>query len=57
LRKVPSLKRELQTAVDDAYPDAIVLAIKDTGLYRTVFPENCPYTIEQLLDEDFYPKN
>jgi len=57
LRKVPSLKRELQIAVDDAYPDAIVLAIKDTGLHRGIFPENCPYTIEQLLDEDFYPSD
>jgi hypothetical protein len=57
LRKVPSLKQELQIAVDDAYPDAVLLAMKDTGLDYSIFPNHCPYTIEQLFDEDFYPEN
>jgi hypothetical protein len=30
-------------------------AIKETRLAETVFPEACPYTIEQILDPDFLP--
>ncbi|OQW92015.1 MAG: hypothetical protein BWK78_02900 [Thiotrichaceae bacterium IS1] len=55
LRKIPSLKRELPNAVSDAYADALKLAIKETKLPSTAFPTECPYSIEQLLDEDFYP--
>jgi len=55
LRKIPSLKRELPNAVSDAHPDALNLAIKETKLSASTFPKECPYSIEQLLDEDFYP--
>jgi len=54
-RKVPSLKRELQNAITDAYADAVKLAMKETKLSGIIFPDDCPYTIKQLLDEDFYP--
>jgi hypothetical protein len=57
LRKVPSLKRELQNAIIDAYPDALELAIDETCLPESTFPKTCPYTIEQLLDKHFYPEN
>lgn len=57
LRKVPSLKRELPNAITDAYPDALDLAIDDTGLSNSIFPQACPYTIEQLLDKSFYPED
>ena len=55
LRKVPSLKRYLVEAVAEAYPDAVNIAVKETKLSRSTFPLSCPYTIEQLLDEDFWP--
>jgi len=29
---------------------------KETALPMTIFPLECPYSIEQLFDEDFYPK-
>jgi hypothetical protein len=55
LRKIPSLKRELPNAVSEAYADALNLAIKETKLLSTIFPTECPYSITQLLDDDFYP--
>jgi hypothetical protein len=55
LKKTPSLKRDISTAIEDAYPDALKLAIKETKLSPTIFPLSCPYSIEQLLNENFYP--
>jgi hypothetical protein len=55
LRKVPSLKREVPNAILDAYPDALEIAIDETGLPTSTFPKTCPYSIEQLLDKQFFP--
>jgi Domain of unknown function DUF29 len=57
LRKVPSLKPKIPTAIIDAYSDALMLAIKDTKLSKSTYPQTCPYTIEQLFDDDFYPES
>jgi hypothetical protein len=51
----PSLKHQLLNSVELAYPDALKLACKETKLPCNIFPQACPYTLEQLLDEDFYP--
>lgn len=55
LKESPSLKNQLTEAVKAAYPDALELAMKETHLAVTVFPNECPYLIEQLLDKNFYP--
>jgi hypothetical protein len=57
LKKVPSLKQKLQNAVTEAYLEAVMLAVKESKLSKSIFPTDCPYTIEQLLDDDFYPEN
>ena len=57
LRKNPNLKRFLSETIVDAYPDALKITVKETGLSKSIFPSECPYTIEQLLDEDFYPES
>lgn len=57
LKQNPSLKRLLSEVIVDAYPDALELAIEETGLQKSTFPTECPYTIEQLLDKKFYPEN
>jgi hypothetical protein len=56
LKNIPSLKRYTQNAVIEAYPYALKIAIKETQLPSSTFPDDCPYTIEQLLDDDFYPE-
>lgn len=55
LRKFPSLKPKIQEAVEDAYPDALKLAVKETRLDKSIFPISCPYSNEELLDDDFLP--
>lgn len=56
LENSPSLKNYLNEAVAKAYPKALALAAKETGIPKTVFPKECPYSLEQLLDDDFYPQ-
>ncbi|MDD2816380.1 MAG: DUF29 domain-containing protein [Thiotrichaceae bacterium] len=56
LEDVPSLKRELESTVEKSYPKAVLFAVKETRLAKTTFPETCPYTIQQLLDDEFFPE-
>lgn len=61
LQETPSLKTYLETAVLSAYPDSRKVAIKEGKLARfgiavppeSAYPLDCPFTLEQLLDEDF----
>ena len=62
LRDTPSLKSYLETAMKKAYPDARKIAIKEGKLAKfgvripqeNEYTESCTFTIEQILDEDFY---
>lgn len=62
LADTPSLKSFLIEAVEKAYPDARKLAIKQGKLAKygvrlpedNEYPITCPFSIEQILDEDFY---
>jgi hypothetical protein len=56
LTDMPSFKRNLNDAVTTAYPKAVKIAVNETGLPKSTFPDACPYTVEQLLNEDFYPE-
>ncbi|QEP42344.1 DUF29 domain-containing protein [Ectothiorhodospiraceae bacterium BW-2] len=56
LKKVPSLKAKIADAVEEAYPEAVALASKESGIAVATFPLRCPYTLDQLLDEDFFPQ-
>jgi hypothetical protein len=56
LRKSPGLKAKLPEILLEAYEDALELAIKETQLPASTFPLECPYTVEQLFDDAFYPK-
>jgi hypothetical protein len=55
LQEKPSLKSGFTEAINKAYARAVKLAAKETRLSKADFPQACPYTIAQLLDEDFYP--
>ena len=56
LRKSPGLKTNLPEILLEAYEDALELAIKETRLPAATFPSECPYTFEQLLNDEFYPQ-
>ena len=55
LQENPSLKPYLQEALALAYQSGLDLAVRETGLCYTKFPESCPYTWEQSLDAEFFP--
>ncbi|OQW94340.1 MAG: hypothetical protein BWK79_06375 [Beggiatoa sp. IS2] len=55
LENSPSLEKHLNEAIIKAYSKAVSLAMKETGLVADTFPKECPYLLEQLLDDDFYP--
>ena len=55
LRDMPSLRVQLPDIVHDIYPDAVDAAAIETGLDKATFPARCPWTAEQLLDEEFWP--
>jgi hypothetical protein len=55
LRKNPSLKHDLGETIADAYGDAVLMAAKETGLDENAFPENCPYSQEQITHPDYLP--
>jgi hypothetical protein len=38
-----------------AYIKGMALASVETNLPRKTFPENCPYTLEEIFSEAFYP--
>jgi hypothetical protein len=57
LEDSPSLKRYLEPeSVSKAYRLARLEAIKETRLTQKMFPEQCPFAIEQVLDLEFLPE-
>lgn len=55
LKDSPSLKPFPGKVFEDEYPWAREKASEETTIFLHLFPETCPYTIEQILDPDFLP--
>ena len=55
LKKAPSLRPHLSEVLPEVYPDARKLAISETGLAADTFPEQCPWPVESIMDEEFLP--
>jgi hypothetical protein len=51
----PSLKRFVEPEALEAYADAVELASYEIKIPESTFPAECPYTIENILDKDFWP--
>jgi hypothetical protein len=56
LEDSPSLKVKAEKALARAYTIAARRAAEETGLSPDKLPQTCPYTYEQVLDTDFFPK-
>ncbi len=54
LEESPSLQPQLDVLAQKAYPKARRLAATETGLPLTTFPEQCPFTVEQITG-DYWP--
>lgn len=55
LQRNPGLKNRWTEALDDAWLDGRDLAIQETGLDDSIFPENCPFSTLQLQNPDYWP--
>ena len=61
LAEIPSLKSHLATAIAKVYPSSRKLAIQEGKRAKLgvsvplekEYPLDCPFTVEQILDEDF----
>jgi hypothetical protein len=56
IKETPSLKSDLGRPDwwDLVWSDAISTAVKETGL--DCFPESCPWSFDQTMDQDFWPE-
>ncbi|MGJ5631794.1 DUF29 domain-containing protein [Nostoc sp. CALU 1950] len=52
----PSLKNYPTEQLEESYQRARRQAAKQTGIQISVFPEECPYFLELVLDEDWLPE-
>jgi hypothetical protein len=55
LHKTPSLRQSLNDAewIHDVWLDALTIALRETGLDE--FPGVCPWSIYQIMSDDFFP--
>lgn len=55
LKRNPGLKSRLIEARIEAWEEARDLAIAETDLPDEQFPEDCPFTVAEILSPDFWP--
>jgi len=52
----PGLKPHLDTIVRDAFATGLLVASRETDLDESSFPDLCPYGVEKILDNAFWPE-
>lgn len=52
----PSLRNHYTQVFDKTYEQARTWAATETGLDLSTFSDECPYTTEQVLDDQFWPE-
>jgi Domain of unknown function DUF29 len=52
----PSLRVVLPEAIERAYGNAVIAAEAETGLPESSFPAACPWSVEEMMAEDFWPE-
>ncbi len=55
IEESPSLKPDLEEALQQAYLKAINLAVQETNSPKHIFPTECPYSLVDVLGDRFYP--
>ena len=55
LEESPSLKHQIETKLREAYEEAKIIAASETGIEEDAFPVDCPFSLEQCLDNSFLP--
>lgn len=55
LEESPSLKYEIQDKLNRAYRKATLWAATEMGVNKSIFEDECPFNLENILNKDFYP--
>src|SRR5580658_4194629 len=55
LKRNPSLRSRIKTGLAGNYEFAARRAAIRTGLPESLFPAECPFAVEQILDPEFLP--
>ena len=50
-----NLQKELPEIIQKAYKYSVKWASNETGIELKSFPKECPFTLEQCLNEEFWP--
>jgi hypothetical protein len=56
IKESPSLLSYLESIFAESYPEAVKQAKAETGLSREIFPPECPYSLADVMDDDFLPE-
>ena len=57
LADLPSLRPFIITVIAELYRKARVDAAEETGLPEETLPAECPFSVEQILSENFLPQD
>jgi hypothetical protein len=56
IEESPSLKHEIEEKLNRAYRKAILWAATEMGVNKSIFKDECPFSLEKALNKDFYPE-
>jgi hypothetical protein len=56
VQESPSFKPHLQQLFSAAYDDALAQAVGETNLPEQTFPAASPWTLDQVMADDFWPE-
>ncbi|ATW30604.1 hypothetical protein BJP41_00785 [Candidatus Williamhamiltonella defendens] len=56
LNENPSLRNKKEERLIIVYQYARLSAEKETNLSESVFPDQCPWTFDQIMDNEFFPE-
>ena len=56
LEENPSLRHTLPESFDRAFHYALIEAAKETSYTKSFFPENSPWSVEQMMNPEFWPE-
>ena len=51
----PSLKNQMTASLNRTYPRAVKRTVLETSLIAETFPKECPFRLEDILNESFWP--
>lgn len=55
-KKSPSLRRYFEEVFGECYSDARLIASRETGLELEVFPQDCPFDPNDVLNPQYLPE-